>query len=144
MVLGSCPFAYKGLLIHGLVALCLFIKSSLGDRWQMFLFGLRNVLAVGSPFGFARNRIVVRCEDLFNEGNDRSRDPSFASSTSKVWKQANVATAIGDFCLSVRLPPTSFRSFRNRRNTCCNLCLLIIMILLRMNDPVAEGCGCAL
>src|SRR5713226_5482226 len=138
----SCTFAYKDLLIHGLVALCLFVKGSLGDGWQFFLFGLSDVLAVGSPFGLARERIVVCREDLLNEGNDLSARPSFASSLGKVWKQANVATAVGDFCLSVPLSPTSLRSFGNGRNMHCKLYLLIIMVLLRINDPVAEGCGC--
>src|SRR6266566_1546032 len=141
-VSGSRPFTYKHLFIDSLVALCLLVKGALGDGWQMFLFGLCDVLAVGSPFGLARERVVVCREDLLNEGNDLSARPSFASSTGKVWKQANVATAAGDFCLPVPLSPTSLRSFRNGHNMRCKLYLLIIMILLRMNDPVAEGCGC--
>ena len=66
-VSGSRTFTCQYLLVHAFVALCSRVKGSLGDGWQMFLLGLRDVLAVGSPFGFAGKRIVVRREHLFNE-----------------------------------------------------------------------------
>src|SRR5712692_9662128 len=140
-VSSSHPFACKNLFIHPLVALCLLVKGSLRNRRQIFLLGLRDVLAVGSPLGFARDRIVVGYQYLFDEGNDLGVHFSGPSSLGKVWKQADVATAVGDFCFSVQLSPKPFCPCRNRCSPRCNLFFRIVMILIWMNNPNAES-GC--
>src|SRR5260370_27132096 len=83
---GSRSFSCQYLLIDCFVALCSRVKASLGDGWQVFLLGLRDVLAVGSPFGFARERIVVRRKYLFDEVNDLSVHLSGTSPIGKVRK----------------------------------------------------------
>src|SRR5258708_26586992 len=141
-VSGSRTFACQYLLIHGFVTLCSRVKGSLGDGWQIFLLGLRDVLAVGSPFGFTRDRIVVRHKYLFDEVNNLSVHLSGTSPIGKVRKEANVATAIADFCLPIQMSPKPLGSGRNGCSTSCNLSLLVILILLTVNDAVAERCGC--
>ena len=66
-VSSSCSFTRQYLLVRAFVTFCSRVKGSLGDGWQMFLLGLREVLAVASPLGFAGKCIVVRREHLFNE-----------------------------------------------------------------------------
>src|SRR5216683_4711400 len=100
----------------------------------MFLLGLRDVLAVGSAFGFASERVVMRREHLFNEVVDLRFHLWDTSSVGKVAQQTNVPTPIRDFCFPVQLPPQAFCSGRNGCSTNGYLFLFVIMILLRVND----------
>ncbi len=53
-VSGSRTFTCQYLLIHGFVALCSRVKGSLGNRWQVFLLGPRDVLAVAKAAWFGQ------------------------------------------------------------------------------------------
>src|SRR6266568_6700735 len=115
-VSGSCPFTCQYLLVHAFVTLCSRVKGSLGDGWQMFLLGLRNVLAVGSPLGFAGKCVVVRREYLFNEIVYLRFHLSDTSPIGKVRQKADVPTPIRDFCFPIQLSPKAFCSGWNGRS----------------------------
>src|SRR5690242_20829204 len=104
----------------------------------MFLFGLLDVLTVGSPLRFAGKRVVVCRKHLLNEVVHLRFHLADTSPVSKVGQQANVSTAVGNFCFPVHLPLQAFSSGRNGCSANGYLFLLVVMILLGMNDTVAD------
>src|SRR2546421_11190486 len=66
----SCSLPGKYLFISRFVMLGLCIECPLRDRWKPTLARLFEVLAVSTTFGLARNRVVMRPEDLLQKVDD--------------------------------------------------------------------------
>src|SRR5260370_17244656 len=105
----------------------------------MVLLGLRNVLAVSSPLGFAGQRVVVRYEHLFNELVHLRFHLSDASPVGKVRQQANVPTSVGHLCFPIQLPPQTFGSGRNGCSANSYLFLLVVIISFGIIDTLPEA-----
>src|SRR2546430_2324766 len=96
------------------------------------------ILTVGSTLWRAHNGIVMGFKDLMNEGNHFIANFAASSTVVIVGKKTKETTSILCLSLSIPLRPTLSGSYGNRCSVFGNLTLLLIIVLLRMDDPVAE------
>jgi hypothetical protein len=61
---------------------------------------------------------------------------------SKLREQTNEATMEVAFCFSIQLSPVALGLDRNGCSLLADLRLLLVMILIGVNDPIAEHGGC--
>src|SRR5579875_209313 len=114
------------------------VKGSFADGSQVLFFRTLQVLSVGSPLGFLGDRIVVGFQNLIDELDNRSSDFALAATMSVLRKQSQKPAAVACFGLMVALPPALFRAGWHGSLRVCLLPLLVIIVVFRMNDPIAE------
>ena len=85
-----------------------------------------------------RHRIIMRFKYLMYEGDYLRANLPETSTVVIARKESDKATAIPSLSFSIPLLPASLRADWNCRSVLCNLHLLFIMIVIRMNDPVTE------
>src|SRR5258708_36531875 len=84
----------------------------------------------------------MRFQDLLDETTHLCISAPFSPTVGNAWKQTDQTAAVTTFGLSVQLPPVALSACRNGRSGCLHLHLLIILVQVRVDDPVAkDGCS---
>src|SRR6266581_4690924 len=96
------------------------------------------IFAIGSALWRAHDRIVMGFKNAMNEGNDFSANLPSPTTVVVVGKETKKTTSILRFSLPIQLLPVLPGSCRNGCSVLSHLSLLLIVVVLRVNDPVAE------
>src|SRR5258708_9238104 len=137
----TCSFSCHCPVVDGLVALYLCVESSLSRWGKLVFFALFEVFAIRTPLRFPGHGIVVRLQHVVDEC------PHFGSQPCPpalviVREEADEPTPITKFCFSVQTPPGSLRLLRHFCPYFRCAFLLVVIILIRIDDPVAKHGPC--
>src|SRR5579871_1404343 len=134
-------FSYHDLFVGRFVAQRFRVKCALADGCQVLFFGTLEIFAVGPSLWFASGSIVVGLEHAMHERDDLSLNLPGSTTVVELWKQAEEATSVAGFCLAVALEPALPRASRNGGALLSRLSLLLILVVVWVNDPIAEQGG---
>ncbi len=80
----------------------------------------------------------MRFQHLMNEVDHLRRNFSVPSAVVVLGKQTKKAISIFRFCLTIQLLPVASSSRGNSGSLCGSLCLFLVVIVFRMNNPIAK------
>jgi len=136
---GAGSLSRDCLVISRFVTLNFCVKGALRSRRNLLLLAPLEIFSVGSTPGLSRHRIVVRFENLFDEGTGFWCQPTGASAVVIPGKKTKETTPVAHFCFTIPLLPAKSRSFGDGGTLCSTLRLLLIFILFWVDNPVAKN-----
>src|SRR5712692_3089656 len=131
-------FACYCLLICSFVAAHFEVKRFLIDGVEVLFLRALEILSIGSSFGFARDRVVMRLKHTVDERDDFTANFSLTTTIVIARKEAEKAASVVPFGLSVSFLPALPRSRGDSRALVPHLRLFLIVVELRMNDTITE------
>src|SRR5947207_2096271 len=135
----TCAFSHKYLIICWLVALCLQVKCPLTHGLKRVLLRALEILSVSPPFGRALHGIVMRFKHLVDEVDNRPFNFSVPATIIIMGKKTEETITVPDFCLPIPLLPALLCPSWDSCSLFGCLFLFFIIIVFRMNDPIAEN-----
>src|SRR2546426_11340889 len=113
-----------------------YVKRFLTDGFQMLLFGLLEIFAVGTSLGFACRGVVVGFQNLVDERDHLRVNLSESAAVVVMGKQPEKAAAVARFSDPIQLLPVLPGANWDSRPLGCCLCLFVVLVVFRMNDAV--------
>src|SRR6266567_2547439 len=114
------------------------IRSARPCPCKYLIVGGFEIFTIRAALWLLDDGIVMGFKHVMNEGDHLGANLPVPTTVVVVGKQAKKATSILLFSLPIQLPPVLSGSYWNGCSVFGNLSLLLIVVVPRVNDPVAQ------